>query len=212
MRKVNSMAELILDAEVRNKTGKGDAKKLRAVKRVPAVIYGKDVTPVHCSLDRVEFEKKVRLAQRNALFDIKLSGGESKKVIVRDYQKHPLLHEYTHIDFQAVDLKQPIKVDVDVDFIGTPVGKKLGGIFTASCKEIKIECLPEKIPAKIQLDITNMEAGESLHVSDIKSDFTILTNPKVALCQVSKVKEEEEAAEGEEGATEEAAAAPAEGK
>lgn len=201
------MAEFILNAEVRNKVGKGDAKKLRAKNQIPAVIYGKDFTPVHIALSRPEFERIHRKANRNSIIQLKLGGSDAREVIIRDYQKHAINHLFTHIDFQAIQKGMPIRVDVDLEFTGTPVGKKVGGIFTTLCKQVKIECLPDKIPEVITLDVTNVESGESMHVSDIQAgDFKVITSSKVALCQVSKVKEE-----AEEGAAAEAAA-PAAGK
>ena len=195
------MAELILNAEVRTKTGKGDAKKLRAAGRVPAVIYGKDVQPVHISLHRITMAKMLKKANRNALFDISLSNSESKKVIVRDFQKHPISHEYDHVDFQAVSFDKPIMVDVDLEFTGVPAGKKFGGIFAVLSKKVKIECLPEKIPENIKLDISGLNTGDSCHVSDLKSgDYTLITASDIALCRVSVVKEDEAAATAVEGA------------
>jgi large subunit ribosomal protein L25 len=203
------MAEFTLNAEVRNKVGKSDAKKLRAQGKIPAVIYGKDITPVHVALDNNEFTKTSRRANRNAVFDLKLDGKDSREVIVRDYQKHAISHLFTHVDFQAVDNDKPIRVDVDIEFTGAPIGKKQGGIFTTLCKQIKVEALPKEIPEIIKLDITNLDAGDSLHVSDLEAhSFKVLTSPKVALCQVSKIKEEAEETEATEEA-ETAAAAPA---
>jgi large subunit ribosomal protein L25 len=133
-------------------------------------------------------------------------GSEEKTVIVRDSQKHPLSHEYEHVDFQAVSMDQPIKVDVELSYVGTPIGKKSGGIFTSILNQVKIECLPNKIPDVIKLNIDSLDAGDSLHVSDIKAEgFTVITNPKIALCRVSEVKEE--AADEADPAV--AAAAPA---
>lgn len=204
------MAEFVLEAEVRNRTGKGDAKKLRAAGRVPSVIYGKDVVPVHCSLHENTLSKTLKKANRNCIFELKLSNGESRSVIVRDYQKHPLLHTYDHVDFQALDMNSPVKVDVGIDFVGSPVGKKMGGIFNTLCRQVRIECLPGKIPASIELDITDLDAGQSYHVSDIPAgDYTVVTNQGVALCQVSKVKEDE-TEEGGEAAAEATAEQPAE--
>lgn len=208
------MAELILNAEVRNKVGKEDAKKLRAKELIPTVVYGKDVTPLHCAISKTQIDKLLRKVNRNALITLKLSNNESKTVIVRDHQKHPISHEYVHLDLQAVDMKHPIRVDVDLEFVGSPIGKKSGGVFTSMCKQVRIECLPNKIPDVIQLNIDNLDAGESLHVSDIAAgDFKIVTSPKIALCQVSQIKDETEGAAAtataDAAAATPAAAAPA---
>lgn len=201
------MAELTLNAEVRNKVGKEDAKKLRAKGLIPTVVYGKDITPLHCAIDKKQIHR-LRKLNRNALIELKLSNDEAKVVIVRDHQKHPISHEYVHLDLQAVNMNQPIRVDVDLEFVGNPIGKKVGGVFTSLCKQVKVECLPSKIPDVIQLNIDELEAGDSLHVSDIKAgDYKIVTNSKIALCQVSQIKDESTDAAAD--TTEEAAAAPA---
>jgi large subunit ribosomal protein L25 len=200
------MAEFIFNAEVRTKTGKGDSRRLRAAGKVPAVIYGKELTPVHVSLPLIETTKILRKANRNAIFEIQLSNAEKRNVILRDFQKHPIKLYYSHLDFQAIEMDKPIQVDVEVVYVGTPIGKKFGGVFTSLSKKVRIESLPEKIPQVINLDITNLEAGASYHVSDIPAgDFKVITSSKIALCQVSKAKEEETA----EGEAEAAPAAPA---
>ncbi|HNX74706.1 MAG TPA: 50S ribosomal protein L25 [Candidatus Rifleibacterium sp.] len=209
------MAELILNAEVRNKTGKENAKKLRVKDLIPTVVYGKDVTPVHCAIPRLQVEK-LRKVNRNALITLKLSDSQTHTVIVRDAQKHPITHAFAHLDLQAVHMDKPVNVDVELEFIGTPIGKKAGGVFTSMCKQVKIKCLPGKIPSVIQLNIDNLDQGESLHVSDIKAgDFKIVTSSKIALCQISQIKDETEtpaataAVPGAAPAAGAAAAAPA---
>lgn len=187
------MAELAFNAEVRNKVGKETSKKLRAQKLVPAVVYGKDMTPVHCSLAKADVEK-LRKVNRNTLIELNLAG-ENHTVLVREAQKHPITSEYEHVDFQAVHMDKPVKVNVDLEYVGSPVGKKQGGIFTVLVKSVKIECLPGKIPQVITMNIDSLDAGDSLHVSDIKADnFKIITNPKIAICQVSQVKDDDESA------------------
>lgn len=201
------MAELILNAEVRNATGKENSKKLRAKGMVPTVVYGKDVAPIHCAVPRAQVDR-LRKVNRNSLISLQIANGGNHTVIVRDTQKHPINHTYEHVDLQAVHMDKPVKVDVDLEFIGTPIGKKSGGIFTTMCKQVKIECLPGKIPEVIQLNIDNLEAGDSLHVSDIQAgDFKIVTSSKIALCQVSQVKDDTESAAP--GAAAAATAAPA---
>ena len=202
------MAELTFNAEVRNKVGKETSKKLRVKKLVPAVVYGKDMNPIHCSVAKAEVEK-LRRVNRNALIDLNLAG-EKYTVLVREAQKHPISSEFEHVDFQAVHMDKPVKVNVDLDYVGSPVGKKSGGIFTVLVKSVKIECLPDKIPQVITLNIDSLDAGESLHVSYIKADnFKIITNPKIAICQVSQVKDDEEEAAAAAATTTAAPAAAA---
>lgn len=186
------MAELVFNAEVRNKTGKETSKKLRAQKLIPAVIYGKEMNPVHCTVPRAQIEK-LRRVNRNSLIELNLAD-EKYTVLVREAQKHAISGEFEHVDFQSVQMDKPVKVNVNLEYVGSPIGKKDGGIFTVLVKSVKIECLPNKIPEVIKLNVESLGAGQSLHVADINAgEFKIVTNAKIALCQVSAVKEEETA-------------------
>ena len=186
------MAELVFNAEVRNKTGKETSKKLRAQKLIPAVIYGKEMNPVHCTVPRAQIEK-LRRVNRNSLIELNLAD-EKYTVLVREAQKHAISGEFEHVDFQSVQMDKPVKVNVNLEYVGSPIGKKDGGIFTVLVKSVKIECLPNKIPEVIKLNVEYLGAGQSLHVADINAgEFKIVTNAKIALCQVSAVKEEETA-------------------
>lgn len=187
------MAEFTLNAEVRTRTGKGDSRRLRVAGRIPAVVYGKNVEPIHCSVNLIDFAKAIRTSSKNSIIHLAFASGNVPKqtVILRDHQKHPLTHTYSHVDFQAVEMSTPIQVDVEINFIGTPIGKKTGAILTVQTRTLRIECLPGKIPPTIDVDVTSMDTGASMHVADLPtSEFKVLTNPKINLCQMSVVKEE----------------------
>ncbi|MBF0547461.1 MAG: 50S ribosomal protein L25 [Candidatus Riflebacteria bacterium] len=212
------MAEFVLNAEVRTTIGKGHSRRMRSTGVIPAVIYGKGISPVHCSIKKRDLESTLSKATRNSIIKIDFSGKEAARdVVVRDYQKDPMSRAFTHLDFQAIDWNAPIKVEVDLRFTGEPIGKKFGAIFTTQTRTVRIECLPSKIPTEITVDVTNLNVGDSLHISDIpKSEFKIISNPKLTLCQMSVVKEEApaagttaEAAAAAPGATPAAGAAPA---
>lgn len=208
------MAGLALNAEVRTKTGQGPSRRDRVAGQVPAVIYGRGVEqPVHCTVNRREIESIISKAQRNTIYKICFAGGKEpeREVIVREIQRHMITNLFSHIDFQAIDMTHPIKIDVDLKFVGDPLGKKAGAIFTTQLKTVRIECLPTKIPTELTLDISPLDVGDSFHVIDLpKGDYKILTSPKFTVCQMSIVKEEAEAAPVAAAAAE-GAAAPAEG-
>jgi len=212
------MAGLTLNAEVRTKTGQGPSRRDRVSGQVPAVVYGRGVEqPVHCTLNRREFEAIIAKAQRNTIYKLAFAGkAQEREVIVREIQRHPITRLFSHVDFQAIDMTHPIKIDVDLKFVGDPVGKKSGAIFTTQLKTVRIECLPTKIPTELTLDISPLDVGDSFHVVDLpKGDYKILTSPKFTVCQMSIVKEEVEAtpaaAAAEGAAPAEGAAAPAAG-
>ncbi|HNV72947.1 MAG TPA: 50S ribosomal protein L25, partial [Candidatus Ozemobacteraceae bacterium] len=177
------MAEFILNAEVRSKTGKGESRRARSQGMLPSVIYGQGVEkPVHCVFKRRDVEIAfTKIPHRNSIMKIDFAGkANACEVIIRDYQKNPLNHQFEHIDFQAIDRKAPLKVEVDINLVGDPIGKKAGAILTTQLKTLRVECLPEKIPAKIDLDVSALDVGDSLHVSDIpKSEIKIISNPKL---------------------------------
>ncbi|HEY9072478.1 MAG TPA: 50S ribosomal protein L25, partial [Candidatus Ozemobacteraceae bacterium] len=179
------MAGLTLNAEVRTQTGQGPSRRARVAGQVPAVIYGRGVEqPIHCTLNRREIEMVIAKAQRNTIYKIAFGGKEKEReVIVREIQRHPINQTFAHIDFQAIDMTHPIKIDVDLKFVGDPVGKKSGAIFTTQLKTVRIECLPTKIPTELALDISPLDVGDSFHVADLpKGDYKILTSPKFTVC------------------------------
>lgn len=186
------MAELALNAEVRTKTGKNVSRRLRENGMIPAVIYGKNIEPIHCTFALRAIEQALSKARRNAIIKIEFGGKvKEAEVIVRDTQRNVISHHLSHIDFQAIDMVTPIQVEVDISFKGDPVGKKSGAIFTTQLKTVRLECLPAKIPQFIEVDISNLDVGDSLHISDIpKGDYKLITNPKNTICQMSIVKEE----------------------
>jgi large subunit ribosomal protein L25 len=199
-----SMAELKLDAEVRSKVGKSHSRRLREMGRVPAVIYGKDVEPIHCSLNLKELEKALHKVHRNAIIQVSFGGKEKDQdVILRDFQKNPITHHYEHLDFQAIDMAKPVQVEVEIRLTGDPIGRKAGAILTVQLKTLRIECLPSKIPPFIEVDVSPLDVGHSLHVSDIpKGDFKVVSNPNLTICQMSIIKEEVVAAPAPVAATE----------
>lgn len=207
------MAELTFNAEVRTTTGKNVTHRLRAAGNVPAVIYGKGIDPIHCSLNLKEVENALKKVNRNSIIQIAFGGKEKdREVILRDKQLNPLTRRFDHIDFQAVDFTHPIRVDVDIKLNGDPIGRKTGAILTVQTKALRIECLPSKIPPCVEVDVSALDAGDSLHVSDIpKGEFKIISNPKLTICQMSVIKEEVVEAAPAAVAAVEGAAAPVAG-
>ena len=214
------MGEFALDVELREQRGKGVARKLRATGRIPAICYRRNAEPVSVSLDPRELDRLLRKASSgiNTLIDLKVAGGgdfDGRQVLVKELQRDPISGAYLHADLYAVDLLQKITVSVPVHLKGTPVGVSLGGgILDHATRELEVECLPNAIPEEFAVDVSQIEVGDSLHVSDIAvpEGVEILNDPDVSIMSVvaPAVVEEEAAAEaGEEG--EVAAEATAEG-
>lgn len=164
------MEKVALKVEVREGTGKGAARRVRAGGKVPAVMYGQgEVTPI--SIDRKEF---VRLLNSGAgsgvLLAVSVDGkGGERLAIVKDYQTSPIKNELLHADLLEVALDKPIHVTVPVAIEGsTPKGVKEGGILQSLMREVMVECLPANIPEHISLDASGVGVGESVHVGDLK--------------------------------------------
>ena len=203
----------VLSGKIREKTGKVATKEVRRNGEIPAVLYGlKDNLSFSVCPDNL---KDILTAKgQNALIDLNLEGNKKRKVILKEFQSHPLKERWVHVDFLEVDVTKTVKVSVNVHLIGKSAGEKMGGLVNQVLKSIHVECLPVDIPQSVDLDVTAVELGQVLHVSDLSlpDKVKILHQPNEAVVSVhlEKVKEEEttedeELAEGETEATADAA-------
>jgi large subunit ribosomal protein L25 len=166
------VAENLLKIEVREGVGKGVARKLRAAGRIPGVIYGRAVGPQPITLDPAALRRSLAKSEAglNTLFSLDVAGGgalHGKPVLVRDLQRDPVRGGYLHADLLAVDLLQRIEVRVPIHITGKAKGVEFGGILDHALREIELECLPTAIPREIQVDVSSLEVGDSLHVRDL---------------------------------------------
>lgn len=202
------MKELNLTVQKREGTGKGPNRRLRQSGEVPAIVYGPETQPIAV---RVNYRMLYRLMHGtplNTLINLDIEGedGPARKVIIRELQKDPVSGDLVHIDFHNVAMDKPITVTVPVNTVGIPVGvKTFGGIVEHIQRDVTISCLPAHIPEEILLDISELNVGESLHVSNLKiENATILDEASRTLVTVvaptvvkSAAEEAAAAAEGE---------------
>ena len=194
----------------RNMFKKGPAGRLRKEGKIPCVIYGHN-KPVHISVGLKEFDTKFHIISENVLITINVEDKEYE-VLVKDFQENVLLGQITHIDFFEVERGKVLKTRIPVILTGASAGVKEGGLLEHRLHEIDIECLPKDIPEKIEIDISELEIGDSIHVSDLEliDNVKILNFLEQAVVSVTTVKaeaepeveEEEELEEGEEAAEE----------
>jgi large subunit ribosomal protein L25 len=207
------VSDVSLSAEAREGRGKGVARKLRATGRIPAVVYGRGRESQAVSLDPAALSKLLRGSHSgvNTLIDLSLGGRESV-VLVRDIQKDPVSGRWVHADLYEVDLTRTIEVQVPLHLIGKPAGIELGGILDHPLREVTVECLPRAIPDSIDVDVSALGVGDSIHVRDLTlpEGTRILSDPDLAVASVVLPKAEEEKVV-EAAPAEGAAAAPAEG-
>ena len=203
----------VLSGKIREKTGKVATKEVRRNGEIPAVLYGlKDNLSFSVCPENL---KDILTAKgQNALIDLNLEGNKKRKVILKEFQSHPLKERWVHVDFLEVDVTKTVKVSVNVHLIGKSAGEKMGGLVNQVLKSIHVECLPVDIPQSVDLDVTAVELGQVLHVSDLSlpDKVKILHQPNEVVVSVhlEKVKEEEttedeELAEGETEVTDDAA-------
>ena len=210
------MKEVALDAQAREAATKGHARRVRMEGRIPAIVYGPEVTPFAVSVE----EKALRSAFRsagggNALFNLN-TGGKQSKVIVREVQRDPVTSRIVHIDFHAISMTKPLHISVPIHYMGTASGvKNEGGILQLVLRELEVSCLPTNIPEFVEIDVTNLNIGDSIHVRDLNlPGVNIMADKDRTLVVVSaptviKVETPVAAAEGAEAAP--AAGAPATG-
>src|SRR5215470_4688059 len=181
------MAEIVVSARSRSEKGKNINRRLRAEGLIPGVLYGAKKDTVHVAVSPKEIGSILRSASgENTLFDLDL-GGTKRKVILKEYQVEPVKGRLLHADFYEVALDKTIEVSVHVELKGTPVGVKVqGGILDFVTRELEIECLPTDIPEKIVVDVSELELGKHIRVSDLKvtDKVKILTEPDVVIVHV----------------------------
>jgi len=189
------MKEILLEAKRRTKTGKEIAKKLRKEGFIPAVLYGPGDEPLPLQIESGSLNSILRSGSgENVIITLNISpdasaGGERderKNVLIREIQHDPVLGNILHVDFQHILLTKKISIRVPVHLVGIPVGvQKDGGILQHVLRELEIECLPADIPEKVELDVSALMIGDSIHVRDIKLDkVEILSDPESSITTV----------------------------
>ncbi len=159
----------VLTAEKREGKGKGPARRLRQKGLIPAVSYGKKGEPSHLAVDPGLLMAAIATPRKfNTLLTLKVEGSE-KFVLFKDYQVDPVTRRLLHADFLEVSLDVPVKVGVPVSIVGKAIGTTEGGILSVSAHEIVVQALPTKIPEKIEVDVTPLKIGASLHISELKA-------------------------------------------
>jgi large subunit ribosomal protein L25 len=181
------MEKISIQAERREGAGKGSARTLRRNGKVPAVLYRAGQAQ-SIQLSRKELSKLINtVAGEQVMVDLHFADGEKKLAILKDFQVDPIRGELLHTDFFEVSLTETVRVSVHVATSGESIGvKRDGGILQYPTREIMIECLPDKIPGKVEVDISKLEVGQAMHVSDLKldEDIKILTDPHEVIVNV----------------------------
>lgn len=194
-----------LKAHPREETGKGAARKLRQNGQVPAVVYGREADTIHLTLDTQDTEHLFRrISVDNTIVEIDLEGEKAPiQTLVREIQTHPWKANLLHVDFYRIEAGVAVDVDVPLHLIGTPVGVKMeGGVLEQVIHDLPMRCIPSKIPEVIEVDVSEMEVNDVLHVSDIEFEegveVTIALDRTVCSVSIPRALDEILAAEEEE--------------
>lgn len=192
-----------LIAKKRDLEGSSNARRIRGAGSLPAVIYGDEKESVSVEINTHDFEQILHhSASESVIVDIELEGEGSVSVLVKDVQHHPVSSDLLHVDLMRVAANKPIHVDILVELVGEAAGVKEGGSVDHVMHSIGVECLPGDLVDTFEVDISEMEIGSVLHVSDLKlgAKFKLLVDEKAIVATIAAPRAEEEEEEVVEGA------------
>ena len=199
------MAQTVsLAASPREQTGKGAARQARFAKKVPAVIYGHGRPAQSLMVDALLLEQALAgVEPESTLIELTVDGKKTR-ALIREIQRHPIRPDIIHVDFYEIHSGEKITLEVPVHLVGAPDGvRNGGGVLDQVTREVKIEVLPEHIPDRVELDVTALKIGDSLHVRDLTiANAVILTGADLTIAVVVPPRAEEVAAPTADAAAE----------
>jgi large subunit ribosomal protein L25 len=199
------MAQTVsLSASPRQATGKGGARQARFRGKVPAVIYGHGRAAQPLELEAKALEKALQgIDPASTIIELSVDG-TPVKTLIREIQRHPVRPDIIHVDFYEIHAAEKVKLRVPVHLVGNPDGvRNAGGVLDQVTRDVEIEVLPENIPDRLELDVTALKIGDSVHVRDLViPNAKILTEAELTIATVVPPRAEEVAAPTPETATE----------
>jgi large subunit ribosomal protein L25 len=204
------MEQRTLTAEKRNRLGSGEARRLRRAGKIPAVIYG-HTEPEGVAVDAHEFQTKFHRVSESTLIQLDLEG-TNREVLIRDFQEDIVRHRITHIDFYEVERGKLVRTNVALQLTGAAVGVREGGLLESFVHEVEVECLPLNLVERIEVDVSPLGIGHSIHIRDVAAPegVRLLASPDQVVCTIvhKRVEVEEKPVEAvEEGVVPEEAVA-----
>jgi large subunit ribosomal protein L25 len=192
------MEQVVMNIEIRTETGKGISRRLRKKGMVPAVVYGKGMDAVPAAVNHKDLATAIAgEGGRNRILTLKGDKAlDGKLVIVSDLFRDCLKGTLLHVDLHKINLSEKVKVPVPVSITGASIGVKEGGLLDVVKHNIEVECLPNQIPEHIEVDVTDLKIGDSLHVGDVKvpAELKVLDDPNSTVVNVLGKATEEVAA------------------
>lgn len=202
-----------LSATTFKRERKGDVKRLRKDGKLPAILYGHKEKTKHIYVEQKGFKQVLdALKQETVIVSLKV-GSKSYPCVIKSLQQNPVTGELLHVDFQHIHKKEKIRATVPIHVVGEAPGVEKGGILDMHIHEAVVRCLPDALPSRIDVDVSNLELGETVHLKDLKTenlDFELSLETTVVSILVPRALEveakpvaEEEVVAAEEGVAEE---------
>ncbi|MDL1965146.1 MAG: 50S ribosomal protein L25 [Candidatus Desulfofervidus auxilii] len=203
------MGDILLKAQVREKTGKEVSRKMRAQGLIPAILYGPSTPPIPLVVNPIAVLKVLEKEQSASSFlDLEITDGKTsqvKKALIKDVDFHPATDQLMHVDFYEITVGKELTLEVPIVIVGKAKGVEKGGVLEQNLRELTISCLPKLVPSHIEIDVANLDIGDSIHVADISvaEGIRIENDPQVPVITLVAPEEEEVKAEVEEEEVEE---------
>ena len=187
------MAKIVLQADKREATGKNEVKKIRNQELVPGVIYAKNQENVNVQFTARDFEKVLRQAGTSTIISLDING-EAQEVLIKDFQNHPYKNQFLHVDFQAIDQNETIRVTVPVVLLNRDDMNVVEGVLVQNLDDVEVECLPKYIPQTAEVDVKEMQIGDNKTIADLDifadENITIHADEEEVVCSLQEVAEE----------------------
>lgn len=187
------MANIVLQADKREATGKNSVKKIRNNELIPGVIYAKNQENVNVQFTARDFEKVLRQAGTSTIISLDING-EAQEVLIKDFQNHPYKNQFLHVDFQAIDQNETIRVTVPVVLVNRDDMVTVEGVLVQNLDDVEVECLPKYIPQTADIDVKEMQIGDNKTIADLdifaNENITILADEDEVVCSLQEVSEE----------------------
>ena len=202
---------------VKRETGKKAAKLVRSENKIPSILYGSGMESVPLEIDYADFYHYYKESLGHQSFVFLQIGKKEYRCLVRDMQIDPVTRAIVHLDFQEVTAGQSLDVEIPVVTLGVAPGIKEGGMIDTGIRELQIRCMPKNLPDAIEVDVSELQIGDSVHIEDIQEKYpdveflqpsnTTLVSILAPKMEVEEAEEELEGEEAEEGAEEKSAEA-----
>ncbi|MDR1443533.1 MAG: 50S ribosomal protein L25 [Treponema sp.] len=204
------MSQVVLSARSRTGKGSAEARRIRRNGRIPAVLYGRSGSSLTIDLDGRDFSGQVRNISESTIVKVEVEG-KTYQAFVKDTQRNIVEGSILHVDFYEVESGVALRARVSLHLTGNPVGVREGGVLESPLHEVEVECLPQDLPERLEVDISELRVNQSLHVRDLKlgEGVRLVSNEDQVVALVKYAREETAAAAAEEAAAPAAAPAPA---